>query len=75
MTHCFTPRSVNAEIILASWPTLTQTTSSTSASDGRIRFALERYGHDAFHPRRASLAGKQQRERAIAGDDANGFHG
>src|ERR1035437_9009230 len=40
MTHRFTPRSANAEIIFESWPTLSQTISSTSpASAGSVSFS------------------------------------
>jgi len=39
MTHCVTPRSVKAAIILESWPTLSQTISSTSGSSaGSVSF-------------------------------------
>ena len=40
MTHCFTPRPVKAEIIFESWPTLSQTISSTSgARAGSVSFS------------------------------------
>ena len=71
ITQWRTPRSVKAEIILESCPTLSQTISSTNPASLGFRLAVEGGGDDAFGALGAGLPGKKQRQRAIARNDAN----
>ena len=64
---------MKAAIIFESWPTLTQTISSTSAGQRGVGFAFEGDGDEAFDAQLARLPGEQQRQGAVAGDEAEGL--
>jgi hypothetical protein len=67
MTHCVTPRSVKAAIILESWPTLSQTISSTSgASAGSVSFSNATATSFFTPARRACRANSSGSERLPA---------
>ena len=70
MTHCVTPRSLNALIIFESWPTRNQTISSTSDRQFRVGFAFERDGDDFAHPCFARFRRDQERKSAAACDNS-----